>query len=140
MKKRKRREQRRTGESALQIARASLLSCILTAVLVLLLACMIQWEWLGVDRIHVLNTLIKAISASFAGVLIALGARVKERGWLLAGIAGTAYILLSYVAFSLIERDFSVSWLFLSDLLLGFLCAAIMQVFVRVLKEMRAQE
>ena len=138
MKKRKKRERKRTGEFALQILRASLLACICTTVLVILLAFMIQWEWFSVSRIHSINTLIKAVSAAFAGLLI--GLRVDRRGWLIAGSAGTVYILLSSIAFSLIERDFAVSWLFATDLLLGFLCAAITQIFVRVLKEMRAPE
>lgn len=138
MKRRKKREKKRTGEYALQILRASLFACILTTVLVIVLAFMVQWEWFSIHRIHAINTLIKAVSASLAGLLI--GVQAGRRGWLLAGISGATYILLSYVAFSLIEGDFAVSWLFVSDLALGFTCAAITQVFTRVLKEMRAPD
>ena len=140
MRKRKKKERKRAGETVLQIVSASLFACIATAAAVILLALMLRWEWFALSHIPLVNTLIKALSAAFAGFLIAKRMQETPHGWSIAGCAGSLYILLSYIVFSLIERDFSVTWFFVSDLLTGFLCAATMQIFYRVLKQMRARE
>ncbi len=137
MRKRKNTARRETGTSFLQAIRASLLACILTTVLVLLLAFMLKWDWLSPGAMHTATTIIKAASACFAGWLTAK--YVADKAWVFSGLAGLLYMLLSYVVFSLLEQNFALSVLFVSDMILGLVCGMLSGIILGLLKSMRAQ-
>lgn len=137
MKQKRRSARPDSGAYVLLTFRAALLSCILTAVLVLLLAFTLKWEWIRTEQIHIVNTIIKTLSAGVAGLLCAR--QIGSRVWLFAGCAGVLYMMLSYVVFSLIERSFSVTAAFASDILMGFVVAASVAALYSLIKNIRTQ-
>ncbi|MDO4572768.1 MAG: TIGR04086 family membrane protein, partial [Clostridia bacterium] len=102
--------------------RASLLACILTAILVFIVALLLRWDIFSEAGLHILTIVIKALSACFAGFLH------KDfsirRLWLLAGLSGMLYMLLSLVVFSLLSGEFAFKLSHMTDILMGFACAA----------------
>lgn len=102
--------------------RAALLACILTALLVFVLALLLRWDVFSENGLGALTLIIKALCACFAGFLHH-DASIK-RLWVLAGISGVLYMLLSLLVFSLLSGEFAIRLSHLSDMLMGFACAA----------------
>ena len=102
--------------------RASLLACIATAVLVLILALLLRWDIFSAAALSGICLLIKALSACFAGFLHHDDG--IRRLWLIAGASGSLYMLLSIAVFSLLSGEFSLKFSQVSDLLMGFACAS----------------
>ena len=132
---------RRTNSHSDQIItmlKAALLGCILTAVMVLLLAITMKWDWVGMDQVASINTLIKAISACFIGFILA-GKRYSH-GWVIAGVAGVLYMVLAFAVFAILNGSFALSFSNVSDLLMVFACASCICIFTKVLLERKAQK
>ncbi len=102
--------------------RASILACILTAVLVLILALLLRWDVFSDSALGALTIAIKAICACVAGFLHVNGS--IRRLWILAGFSGMLYMILSLVVFSLLSGEFAIKLSQVSDILMGFACAA----------------
>lgn len=117
--------------------RGAILSCILTAILVLLFAFLLKWGVLQTESIRAVNTAIKAICACLAGFLSVR--LIQTRGWLYGALSGGLYMTLAYVVFSILEREFHLSLIFLSDLLMGLFCGAGIGIIHSLVKSMRAQ-
>ncbi len=128
---------RKRADSPLLIWKAAVLAAVMTAVLVLLLALSLKWEWLGVSHIRIVNTLIKALSACFAGFVVSHGR--YRRLWLVAGLAGVIYIAASFAVFGILNGSFRVSVSNLSDVLMAFACSACTSLIVKTLRERAAQ-
>lgn len=90
-------------------------------VLALLFALVVYFGGVGKSVIYPVNQGIKVVAVAL-GVLFSVRG---EKGWLKGGIIGTAFIMLSYLAFSALGGDFSLSWLILAELLFGFLVGAL---------------
>jgi putative membrane protein (TIGR04086 family) len=75
------------------------------------------------NAIPVTNEVAKVICMLLAAV-IAVWKR-PERGWLKGGIAGGLYVIFSFLLFSIIDGNWSISWPFLSDMVMGLLVGAI---------------
>lgn len=71
--------------------------------------------------IYPVNQIIKVI-AVMVGVLVFIRG---ERGWLRGGIVGLLFTALSYLAFSAVGGDFSLSWLIFLELGVAFLTGAL---------------
>ena len=99
-----------------------LIACILTAILVLMLALSMKWEWIGMESVDAVNTCIKAISACLAGFL---ASKLKiRRNWLAAGVIGMLYMVISFVIFAVLNGSFHISTGNISDVLMAFACAS----------------
>ena len=110
-----------------------LVCCILTAVLVLLLALSMKWEWIGMESVDTVNTCIKALCACFAGFLTyKLNLR---RSWLAAGIMGMLYMAASFVIFAILNGSFQFSFSNMSDILMAFACASCTCIAIGILAE-----
>ena len=125
------------GGILIAVAKAALLGAILTAVLVLLFAISMKWEWISMERAALVNTFIKAASACFAGFLLSLQ-KVRRR-WLFAGLAGVLYMVASFAVFGVLNGSFAVSFGNVSDVLMAFACAACTCILVSILREKQAQ-
>lgn len=125
---------KRKSDSVFPLAlKNTLYACILTAALVLLLAFLLRWEWIAAERLDFVNTLIKAVSACFAGVLFS---KRTERGtWLWAGVSGALYMSVSFVVFAVLNGSFAFHAGMLSDVLMAFACAACTCILVAYLRE-----
>lgn len=117
--------------------RGALLACILTAVLVLLFAFLLKWGVLQTGSIRAVNTAIKSICACLAGFLSVRA--ITARGWLYGALSGGLYMTLAYVVFSILEREFHIGLIFLSDLLLGLACGAGIGIIYSLIRSMRAE-
>lgn len=110
-----------------------LVTCIATAILVLLLAVSMKWEWLGMERVDTVNTCIKAASACLAGYL---ASKLKwKRIWMAAGIIGTLYMALSFLIFAILNGSFRISVSNVSDILMAFACASCTCIAAGILAE-----
>ena len=119
MKTKRRKKQPEKGNGTLlRVLKASLLGCVVTIIAILLFALLLKIELLGEDSIPVMTSVIKALCAAFAGLLAARGC--QERGWIWGGIGGAFYVLVSYVAFSLVEKTLAFTLGLLADMLMGF--------------------
>ena len=71
--------------------------------------------------IYTVNQVLKAVALA-VGVLAFIRG---EKGWLKGGVSGLLFTGLSYLAFSAIGGDFSLSWLIFAELAIAFLVGAI---------------
>ena len=62
--------------------------------------------------IYPVTQMIKWVSLAVGALLFTRG----EKGWLKGGIIGLLFTMLSYLAFSAIGNDFSLSWLIVAEL------------------------
>ncbi len=77
---------------------------------------------------NVSEGIIYPINQTLKGLAIVLGALIcvrGEKGWLKGGGAGLLFTALSYLAFSALGGDFSLSWLIFAELFLAFVIGGI---------------
>ncbi len=128
----KKRDSRKGNSFVLMCAKAALAACVLTVALVLLFALLLKWEVLGEDIIPVVTTAIKGLCAACAGLLAGMAA--SERCWLWGGISGAVYILLAFLAFSLVEKSLALSLGILADVGLGIVAGAVAGMLMQMRK------
>ncbi|MBR0425970.1 MAG: TIGR04086 family membrane protein [Clostridia bacterium] len=122
---------KRNAIPAWDLLKAVLLAAAAATGGLLLLALLLYLEWLPDGAIPVGNAIIKVLAAAFAGWLI--GRKLSEKTWLLGGIAGLFFTVLTTAIFSLLIGSFRVSWTLLSDALISFaLGAAVATVTARM--------
>ncbi len=90
-------------------------------VLALLFAIIVRFCGVGSSVIYPVNQGIKVVTVAI-GVLFSVRG---EKGWLKGGVIGTTFIMLSYLAFSALGGDFSLSWLIFVELFFGFFVGAL---------------
>jgi len=122
-RRRKKREKRPAGSTLLRCVKAALAGCVLSVILLLLFALVLKWELAGEGSIPIVTAVIKALSAAAAGLIAANG--MERRNWLFGGMGGGIYILLAFIAFSLVEKAFSPSLAILADIGLGLAAGAV---------------
>ena len=115
------RNQTTYGDGAFCAVKAVLLSLavsLLAAVVFAVLLCSTSW---GEGIVYPVNQILKALS-----IVIGVLAFVRgEKGWLKGGAVGLLFTALSYLAFSSLGGDFSLSWLIFLELFIAFLVGAI---------------
>ncbi len=89
--------------------------------LTFLFANVLRFGKLSNGVIYPVNQAIKVISVAVGALLFVRG----EKGWLKGGGLGLAFTMLSYLAFSAIGNDFSLSWLIITELLTGIISGAL---------------
>ncbi len=67
------------------------------------------------EVIYPVNQVIKTVSVAVGALFFVRG----EKGWLKGALIGLFFTMLSYLAFSAIGGDFSLSWLIFVELLAG---------------------
>jgi putative membrane protein (TIGR04086 family) len=92
---------------------------------VIILASILRFTPLPDGVIYPVNQTIKVVSAGIGALLFVRG----EKGFLKGGAIGALFTALSYLSFSAIGGNFSLSWLIFAELALtllaGALCGAI---------------
>ncbi len=71
--------------------------------------------------IYPVNQVLKTLALAVGGLLCIRG----EKGFVKGGVLGLLFTMLSYLTFSAIGGDFSLSWLILVELLGGVLTGAL---------------
>jgi len=98
-----------------------LIATALAALLLLLFALMLKWEWLKEDSIPIVNTVIKMVGAVVAGCMASRRAGKKRA--VISGVCGGGFILFSFALCAVLEKSWAVSVLLLSDLGLAVVAA-----------------
>ena len=99
------------------------LLCALAAALLLavVFASILQASPLPDSVIYPVNQIIKGVSIALGTVLFVRG----DKGWLKGGAVGLLFTALSYLGFSALGGDFSLSWLILLELVIALITGAL---------------
>ena len=118
------------GNGFFTVIRATLLALAVSLLLVMGFAVALR-AGVGGGWIYPINQVLKSVSI-LVGVFVAVRG---EKCWLKGGGTGLLFTALSYLAFSAIGGDFSLSWLILLELAIAFLVGAISGILTVNLKK-----
>ena len=113
------------GNGFFTVIKATLLALAVSLMAAVAFAVILRVSGMGERWIYTINQLAKGISIRVGVAVFVRG----EKGWLKGGGVGLLFTGLSYLAFSAIGGDFSLSWLILMELLIAFLVGAISGIF-----------
>lgn len=105
------------GNGFFSILKGAGVALVLSLTVVAVLACLPLPQKL----VYPINQTLKVLAVSLGTFLFVRG----EKGWLKGLAIGLIFTALSYLAFSAIGGDFSLSWLILVELLFGVLAGAL---------------
>ena len=71
--------------------------------------------------IYPVNQTMKSVALAVGVLLVTKG----EKGWLKGGTIGALYTMVSYLSFSAIGGDFSLSWLIVAELVLAVVTGSV---------------
>ncbi|MBO4562473.1 MAG: TIGR04086 family membrane protein [Clostridia bacterium] len=108
------------------VIRGALIACAASVILVIAFAFALQKQWLGMESINAVNTGIKVVSALTAAAIAARS--VKSRTLLWGALAGGAYMLITFLVFSLLSGKFSLSLAVAADFAMCMLGGAIVGI------------
>ncbi len=108
--------------------KGTLISMVFTVAVTLLFALVIKETGMKDNTIAIINQVVK-----IGGIILASFFAVKgleEKQWLVGGISGILFIVLSYLIFSLIEGVFGNVAVLFSNLLMGLLIGLVFAIIV----------
>jgi len=108
-------------EGAFSIVKGVLLALGVSALLAVIFAVVLRSVSLGEEVIYPVNQGIKGVAVLLGSAVFVRG----EEGWLKGGVIGVLFTALSYLAFSSLGGDFSLSWLIVAELALGVFTGAL---------------
>ena len=108
-------------EGAFSIVKGVLLALGVSALLAVIFAVVLRSASLGEEVIYPVNQGIKGVAVLLGSAVFVRG----EKGWLKGGVIGVLFTALSYLAFSSLGGDFSLSWLIVAELALGVFTGAL---------------
>ena len=103
------------------IVKAVLLALGVSLLLAVTFAVVLRATSWGENIVYPVNQVIKVIAVMVGTLVFVRG----EKWWLQGGIVGLLFTALSYLAFSSIGGDFSLSWLILLELGVAFLAGSL---------------
>ena len=109
------------GNGVFTIVKAVLLSLAVSLLAAVVFAVILQAAPMEQGTIYTINQVLKAVALAVGVFAFIRG----EKGWLKGGVSGLLFTGLSYLAFSAIGGDFSLSWLIFTELAITFLAGAI---------------
>ena len=118
------------GNGFFMVFKATLLALAVSLLLAVGFAVLLR-AGVGEGWIYPMNQLLKAVSVIVGVFTVVQG----EKGWLKGGGAGLLFTALSYLAFSAIGGDFSLSWLILLEVSIAFLTGAVSGILTVNLKK-----
>ena len=115
------KNQLKTGETGVAVSKGTLLALAVSLLATIIFSVLLRATGWGCEMIYPINQGIKCVSISLGAFAFVKG----ERGWLKGGGIGLLYTALSYLAFSAMGGDFSLSWLIIVELAVAFLCGGL---------------
>ncbi len=109
------------GDTIFTIVKGAALSLAISLLAVVIFACIMRATPIPTNAVYPTNQAIKGISVVIGALVFVRG----EKGWKKGGCIGLVFTALSYLAFSAIGGDFSLSWLILLELAIAFLTGAL---------------
>ena len=115
-----------------ELAKAVIISLLVSFILVVLYAVALKEELLATTTMTLFTTVIKVICAALAGLLAVR--RCRRRLWLYGAAGGGLYTLLSFGVFSAVAGTLCVSLALLSDIGMGALAGLLSVMIMQMLK------
>ena len=109
------------GNGFFSIAKGTGLSLALSFLFTVIFAVVLHTTGWGENAVYPINQTMKALSVAFGSLTFVRG----EKGWLKGGSVGLLFTAFSYLAFSAIGGDFSLSWLIFIEVAIEFFVGAI---------------
>ena len=100
------------GNKGFSIVKAVLLSLGVSLLSTLLFAVILRMGWVGEKGVYPITQTLKSLSLA-VGVLVFVRG---EKGWLQGMISALLFTAVSYLAFSALGGDFSLTWLIFLEL------------------------
>ncbi len=108
-------------ESAFSVIKGALVALGCGLFFSVVFACLLRaFHWSN-SVIYPVNQVLKALSVAVGTLLFVRG----NKGWIKGGVIGLVFTMLSYLAFSAIGGDFSLSWLIILETLVGAISGAL---------------
>ena len=115
------RNERMYGDGIFTVIKAAGLALAVSLFCTVIFAVILRIGNLRAGVIYPINQVIKGIAVILAALVCVRG----EKGWLKGGGAGLLFTALSYLAFSALGGDFSLSWLIFVEIILAFIFGAV---------------
>lgn len=112
---------RSEGTTIFTIIKSTGLAVALSVLGVVAFAVVLRAVALGSGVIYTVNQVLKLLSIAVGTLAFVRG----EKGWLKGGVTGILFTGVSYLAFSALGGDFTISWLIFAELVIAFLVGAI---------------
>jgi putative membrane protein (TIGR04086 family) len=109
------------GENVLQVIKGVGFALVFSLVTALLFALLLRFTYIPQTIIYPVNQLLKSIAIVVGTLTCVRG----EKGFLKGGGIALVFTALSYLAFSAIGGDFSLSWMIAVELLLSVMTGVI---------------
>ena len=103
------------------VVKAVLLALAISLFAVVVFAVILKVAPLRASTVYAVNQILKGCALA-VGILVCVRG---EKGWMKGGIIGVVFTMVSYLAFSAIGGDFSLSWLIFLELAFAFVIGAI---------------
>ena len=124
------RNETMNGDGVFPIVKAVLLSLAVSLLASVVFAVILRAASWGEGVIYPVNQIVKVISIALGALVFVRG----EKGWLKGGAVGLLFTALSYLAFSALGGDFSLSWLIFVEVGVAFLAGALSGILAVNLK------
>ena len=103
------------------VIKAVVLSLICSFLAIIILACILRVSTMPDKAVYPIMQTLKVLFVLLSTLLFIRG----EKGWLKGGGAGLLFSALSYLTFSAIGGDFSLSWLIFAEVGLAFFAGVV---------------
>lgn len=103
----------------LKILRNALFAVLVSMLLIVVAAFMLQQQIVGIDSISIINPIIKVLAAFFSGLMSVR--LTQKRSWLYGAVGGALYMALSAAMFCILSGEFNLGVNLIIDILMcGF--------------------
>ena len=117
-------------DGAFSIVKGALFSMAFSLLLAIVFAVILRMGAISDGVIYPINQVIKVVAVALGVLLFVRG----EKGWIKGGVIGLVFTALSYLLFSAIGGDFSLSWMIIIELAVGFFSGALSGIIAVNLK------
>lgn len=119
------------GEGVFTLVKSVLFSLAVSLLASVVFAVVLRAVALDGGVIYTVNQVLKVISIALGVLVFVRG----EKGWLKGGGTGLFYTALSYLAFSALGGDFSLSWMIIFELAIALAAGAVSGILAVNLKK-----
>ena len=109
------------GEGMFSVLKSVGAALVLSFLSTIIFAVLLSMTPISEKVVYPINQTVKVLSVLVGTLLFVRG----EKGWLKGGGAGLLFTALSYLAFSAIGGDFSLSWLIFLEIAFAFVAGAL---------------
>ena len=109
------------GEGMFSVLKSVGAALVLSFLSTIIFAVLLSTTPISEKVVYPINQTVKVLSVLVGTLLFVRG----EKGWLKGGLCGVLFTALSYLLFSGIANDFSLSWLFFGESALTVLVGAV---------------